>query len=169
MGRRARNIVIKRTSTYYKSLPRLSEHVSLIYCIRHPFDVLTSSHPGSIHLRRFHVTAERWLGEYEALCALRTRQPRRKIFFLRYEELVRTPDEVQDGLAAAFSLTPLRRFSADPTTDIFRTSVGKWQRDEALLHDLRAVRQAIGKPLARFCAEFGYVLPESPVLSEQQG
>ena len=159
-GHRAENIVIKRKGSFYKSLHRLSSSVSLIYCIRHPFDVLTSSHPETIHLRRFHVTPERWVGEYDALCRLRARQPWRKIFFLQYEKLVRQPDLVQEDLAVTLSLKPLRRFSADPTTEIFVTSVEKWKREPKLLDDLRATRLVIGEPLARFSAEFGYALPE---------
>ena len=158
---RARNIVIKRKKTFHKSLPRLSSSVSLIYCIRHPFDVLTSSHPETIHLRRFHVTTERWLDEYDALCRLRTRQPWRNIFFVRYEKLVHEPDVVQEELAEALSLRPLRRFSADPATEIFVTSVEKWKRNPELLNDLRAIRIAIGAPLATFSSEFGYALPET--------
>lgn len=159
-GHRTDNIIIKRTRTFYKSLPRLSSSVSLIYCIRHPFDVLTSSHPETIHLRRFHVTPERWVDEYDALCRLRTRQPWREIFFLRYEELVHQPDMVQQHLAKALSLVPIQRFSADPKTEIFATSVEKWKRKPELQNDLRTIRLVIGEPLARFSAEFRYELPE---------
>lgn len=159
LGHRARNIVLKRRRRLYLSLPRLSGRIGLIYCIRHPFDVLTSSHPGTIHLRRFHVTPERWLGEYDALCSLRRQQPHRAIHFVRYEALVRTPDLVQRDLAAALSLTPRGTFSAAAGTDIFTTSVEKWRQNATLLDDIRHIRRPIEEALVRFCEEFDYDMP----------
>ena len=159
LGLRSRNVILKRTRSSYRSLPRLLGGVHLIYCIRHPLDVLTSGHPGTMHLRRFHVTPERWLSEYDALCMLRQRQPRRTIHFVRYETLVTSPDVVQQHLAEAVGLTPLQPFSAARGGEIFTTSVEKWTRDASLLDALREIRRPIEAPLARFCTEFGYVLP----------
>src|SRR5688572_3229556 len=65
------NQVIKRSGDSWKTLASLPEDVELIYCVRHPFDTLTSAHPLTRDLRQFHITEERWMSEYKALQALR--------------------------------------------------------------------------------------------------
>ena len=60
--------------------------VELIYCVRHPFDVLTSTHPATKHIRKYHITYERWESEYNAFLALRKNQIQREIFILKYED-----------------------------------------------------------------------------------
>ncbi|WP_245523892.1 sulfotransferase [Mesorhizobium sp. M2D.F.Ca.ET.223.01.1.1] len=39
------NLVVKRSERSHAHLARLPRAIGLIYCVRHPFDVLTSSHP----------------------------------------------------------------------------------------------------------------------------
>lgn len=41
------NLVVKRSERSHAHLARLPRAIGLIYCVRHPFDVLTSSHPES--------------------------------------------------------------------------------------------------------------------------
>ena len=86
------NLVVKRTAGGYLDLADLPASIGLIYCVRHPFDVLTSSHPETKALRPFHVTTERWEAEYDGLLRLRQAQPERSILILRYEDLIADPD-----------------------------------------------------------------------------
>jgi hypothetical protein len=160
-----RHTVIKRTHSSYRSLPELSQDIRLIYCIRHPVDTLTSSHPKTRHLRPFHVTTERWREEYTALDSLRQRQPLRRIFFSKYEDLVLEPDAAQNRMADFFGLTPKRRFSADPNNPIVTTSTEKWKRNEECLRYVYGLPTFFIFLLERFCAEFGYQLPQRPPTS----
>lgn len=89
------NVVIKRTGECWRTLASLPDDIGLIYCVRHPFDVLTSTHPLTKHLRRFHITFDRWTMEYDAWHTLRKKQPNPKVFILKYEELIAEPDVVQ--------------------------------------------------------------------------
>ncbi|TGV62948.1 sulfotransferase, partial [Mesorhizobium sp. M2D.F.Ca.ET.160.01.1.1] len=104
--------------------------IGLIYCVRHPFDVLTSQHPETMHVRRFHVTTGRWEAEYDGLLRLRRAQPRRAIHYLRYEDLIAGPDAAQQAIADAFGLAARLRFSSDPNNPIRRSSLRKWERNE---------------------------------------
>jgi hypothetical protein len=145
--------VVKRTSTCYRTLPDLPEDIRLLYCLRHPFDVLTSTHPLTAHRRRYHVTQERWLAEYHALRDLRTRQPERAIFFSRYEDLVADPDSVQQKISAFFDLTSTRRFSENP---VHSKSIEKWRSQPRLRRHIRSLPAGFLGSVQAFCDEFGY-------------
>jgi hypothetical protein len=94
------NLVVKRTAESHEHLSHRPASVGLIYCVRHPFDVLTSSHPVSVHLRRFHVTTARWEAEYDGLMRLREAQPERTILYLRYEDLIAARMSLRRALPA---------------------------------------------------------------------
>lgn len=153
------NVVVKRTAESHEQLWQLPAGIGLIYCVRHPFDVLTSAHPGTVHLRPFHVTAERWEAEYAGLIRLRETQPARKILYLRYEDLIAEPDAAQARIAGSFGLAPAIRFSADAGNPIRATSLRKWERNEALRTYLQALPPAFLARVETFCREFGYELP----------
>lgn len=159
LGDPAANVVVKRTAGSYKRLPDLPRAISLLYCLRHPADVLTSSHSRTKHLRRFHVTMERWDEEYEALKMLREKQPRREICYVRYEDLVRTPDAVQQRIGRAFGLSVRIRFSEDPNKPIVDTSLEKWRTNEEFLHYVRSLPPPFLKRVGAFCDEFDYEVP----------
>jgi Sulfotransferase family len=156
------NLVVKRASRSYASLAKLPAVIGLIYCVRHPFDVLTSSHPQTAKLRRFHVTPERWLDEYDALVRLRKAQPHRQILYVRYEDLIGEPDAVQERIAPSFRLAPRIRFSEDPNNPIRATSLRKWERNEEFLTYLHGLPPAFLSRVERFCHEFGYDMPQRP-------
>jgi hypothetical protein len=153
------HLVVKRTATSWRSLAELPASIGLLYCVRHPFDVLTSVHPETKDVRRFHVTPERWRDEYEALLALRARQPRRSICQLKYEELIAKPDAVQQEIARHFGLVPSRAFSADPANPIRATSLRKWEHNAEYAEYLRSLPAPLVAQLKQFCADFGYELP----------
>jgi hypothetical protein len=156
------NLVVKRASSSYLHLAKLPPPIGLIYCVRHPFDVLTSSHPQTINERRFHVTPERWLGEYDALIQLRKAQPRRQILYVRYEDTIGAPDAVQEKIARSFGLTARIRFSEDADNPIRTTSLKKWESNEEFRTYLNGLPPAFLSRLEQFCGEFGYDMPKRP-------
>ena len=149
-------LVVKRTAECHRELQDLPAGVGLVYCVRHPFDVLTSSHPETKHLRRFHVTTARWEAEYDGLIRLREAQPERCIFYLRYEDLIERPDAEQDSIAGAFGLSAATLFSEDPNNPIRATSLRKWESNEEFRLYLEGLPPAFLARVERFCAEFGY-------------
>ncbi len=155
------NHVIKRTAGSYKRLPQLPADIELIYCLRHPVDVLTSSHTKTRHLRQFHVTEDRWIGERDALQELREAQPDRQILYIRYEDLVGEPDRVQDAIAKRFALKPKVKFSENPDTPIVASSIEKWRSKPEFLAYVLAMEPSFLKRLSDFCDEFDYVMPKA--------
>lgn len=150
-------LVVKRTAECHRTLHRLPGDASLIYCVRHPYDCLTSSHPQTAHLRPFHVTRDRWLAEYEALDRLRRVQPGRRICFVRYEDLVTDPDRVQATIAAAWGLTADASFTGNPLgIEIRPASLEKWRTRPELQAYLAGLDEGWRTEIARFCGEFGY-------------
>lgn len=153
------NLVVKRTHESHKDIEHLPASVGLIYCVRHPFDVLTSSHPETVNERRFHVTTERWEAEYDGLMRLRKAQPERSVFYLRYEELIAEPDIVQARIARSFGLSPVTLYSRDPGNPIRATSLRKWERNEEFRTYLHGLPAAFLARVENFCREFGYETP----------
>lgn len=153
-------LVVKRTSECHRSLPTLPADIDLVYCVRHPYDCLTSTHPQTAHLRPYHVTRDRWLAEYEALRRLRKAQPGRRITFVRYEDLVTRPDDVQATLAEGLGLRAERSFSRNPSgIEITPASVEKWRDRPKLRRYLQELDAGWLGELSRFCGEFGYGPP----------
>jgi hypothetical protein len=152
-----RTLVVKRTNKCYRELPHLPECVELIYCVRHPYDCLTSSHPETAALQQFHVLERRWTDEYDALCRLVARQPQRQVCVVRYEDLVSDPDAVQEVLCSALGSGMKHRFSSNPLgIDIRASSVGKWRRDQRLRDAICSFSPSWKRRIAEFCEQFGY-------------
>lgn len=153
-------LVVKRTAECHRKLHRLPAAVDLIYCVRHPYDCLTSSHPQTLHLRPFHVTRERWFAEYEALERLRHEQPMRRITVVRYEDLVTRPDDVQAAIGSAVGLRPLEAFSTNTLgIEIRSASLAKWRRRPELRGYLAELVAGWEADIGRFCDDFGYGPP----------
>lgn len=153
------NLVVKRTYESHKDIEHLPDSIGLIYCVRHPFDVLTSSHPETVNERRFHVTTERWEAEYDGLMRLRKAQPERAVFHLRYEDLIAEPDIVQGRIARSFGLSPVTLYSRDADNPIRPTSLKKWERNEEFRTYLHGLPAAFLARVESFCREFGYDMP----------
>lgn len=157
----AAHVVLKRHARDRFVLHELPEDIRLFYCVRHPYDVMTSSHAGTAHLRPYHVEPERWREEFEALERLEDRQPGRDIFFVRYEDFVTDPARLQAriegwlGLAFAEPFGSRRKLRTD--------SLLKWRRDPDRINYLRALPARLEPHLARFAARFAYSLDLSPV------
>ncbi|UDL87689.1 sulfotransferase [Mesorhizobium sp. PAMC28654] len=154
------NLVVKRTADCHENLSQLPASVGLIYCVRHPFDALTSSHPETKHLRRFHVTTGRWEAEYDGLMRLREAHPERNILYLRYEDLIAKPDMVQGNIARQFGFLPAIPFSQDPNNPIRATSLRKWESNEEFRTYLHGLPPAFLNRVESFCREFGYDMPD---------
>ncbi|TPI55933.1 sulfotransferase [Mesorhizobium sp. B3-1-3] len=153
------NLVVKRTYESHKDIEHLPDSIGLIYCVRHPFDVLTSSHPETVNERRFHVTTERWEAEYDGLMRLRKAQPERAVFHLRYEDLIAEPDIVQGRIARSFGLSPVTLYSRDADNPIRPTSLKKWERNEEFRTYLHGLPATFLARVESFCREFGYDMP----------
>ena len=160
ISRSESHLVIKRTGECWKTLPTLPDDIELLYCVRHPFDVMTSIHPLTKHLRRFHITYERWEAEYNALRTLQGSQSHRNIFILKYEEIARNPNLVQKKIADHFGLTINHQFTENNLgIRIFSDSVTKWKRELDLLDYLKTLPHRFRPLMNDFCEEFGYELP----------
>jgi hypothetical protein len=151
----ASTIVLKRTNICFRSLYTFPAETNLIYCVRHPFDVLTSVHEKTKHLRRFHVDPTRWISEYRGLLRLRKAQPDRSIFLLRYEDLVRRPDDVMAKLVKRFDLVSQHSFSENPMGyEIHARSVGKWVTNPDLQAYLLSFPTEFRNALVQFSRQF---------------
>lgn len=160
---RAPHIVLKRTWNAHETLPELGAGIELIYCVRHPYDVLTSTHQVTQGERRFHVSRARFRDEYEAFRRLRARQPDRRILVLRYEDLIREPDQTEKRIAAHFGLRPLHLFSRNPAgEEISANSLEKWREDPDLLSYFAHSRRSFRRLVRSFAREFDYALPDLP-------
>ncbi len=151
------SISMKRNAAAFETLPDLPADVGLIYMTRHPFDVLTSVHPG--HDRKgkphpYYVSRKRWLEEYDALDELRRRQPDRDILFIRYEDLVSDPDGVQQQIADRFGLRQRVPFSRHE--DFLSTYIAKWRTDPRMRAYILSFPPFFTRHVKRFAQDFGY-------------
>ncbi len=158
LSRPERNLVVKRTGEAWETLPTLPADIELIYCVRHPFDSMTSTHPLTAHIRKFHITPERWKAEYAALDELRSRQPGRRIYYLRYEDLVRDPNGIQQKIASHLGLANDRLFTE--YTHVSTESVQKWRKNAEFSHYLQTIPYRYRPAIRDFCREFDYELSD---------
>jgi hypothetical protein len=159
LDRPERHLVVKRVATSHLTLPSLASDIGLIYCVRHPLDVLTSSHP-DFPARRFYVSEPRWRAEYAGYRLLCGLQPSRRTLVLRYEDLVGDPDDMQRRIARHFGLDIARPFTGNAEGVPVRTgSVEKWRTDPGLRDYIDSFDPSFRDAIGAFCREFGYTLP----------
>jgi hypothetical protein len=155
------NIVIKRTYNCAETLHLLPSEIELLYCVRNPYAVLTSTHPRTAGKRCFHITPERWLTEYRALSTLRAVQPNRRIVLVRYEDVVTAPNTAQANISKAFELRQVRSFEDNPLgLTIESDRIHKWRSDPARVQYVAGLKPAVTDMIARFNMEFGYPPPQ---------
>lgn len=155
-------LVVKRTADCHRDLHRLPACIDLVYCVRHPYDCLTSSHPETKGERLFHVTRQRWLDEDEAWLRLSRCQPSRRTAVVRYEDLVRRPDDVQAALANALEVPIRLPFSQNAAgIEIHPGSLEKWRHQPALQDYLGGLDAAWLERIEAFCDRHGYRPPPS--------
>lgn len=152
------HIVLKRKHKSHEILHQLPTDIELIYSVRHPFDTLTSIHPDYPD-RKYYVPEKRWRAEYAGLKALRAAQPARNILYVRYVDLVATPDSVQQQIADRFGLQIALRFS-ETNPKIFTSSLDKYKNHPEMKHYLWSLPNEFRHELKEFCDEFGFELPQ---------
>lgn len=150
-----RNLIVKRDATAWEVLEWLPANIRLIYCVRHPYDVLTSFHPGSKKNQGFYIQAERWLNEYLAYKRYCAGRPGEGPIVVRYEDLVDDPDGVQRILAIDLKLEMEKRFS-QRKEELSARSIGKWKNNEKFTAHIRELVEVHGDIIKSFCQEFSY-------------
>jgi hypothetical protein len=150
-------IVAKRNKTTHETLPTLPAEIQLVYMVRHPLDTLTSYHP-KFPAKKYYVSEQRWRQEYYALRSLRIDQPNRTIVYVRYCDLVTTPDAVQRFLAESLGLKISRLFSQSGRM-IFGDSVNRYESSPSVGRYVRLFPFTLRKEIGEYCDEFGFRLP----------
>lgn len=157
-----RNVVIKRKAWAYKQLPEVQSDINVVYCVRNPADVLTSK------LRKRHkkvkrstpeyyISRDRWMSEFEAYLNLVKCQPNRKVTIVRYEDLVKNPDNVQKILADNLGVEPRVWFSEnDIGVSIGTGSLNKYESDDQMKDYLTGLDLEFKLKVNYFLGVFGY-------------
>jgi hypothetical protein len=160
--------LLKRTMRSFETVEQIPARISILYIVRHPFDVLTSFNKTTG--RKYHIGPARWLGEMLALQFLVDTQ-RSETKILRYEDLVEHPDRIQTELGEFFGLAKevdanefLSTFRPPPEATaamhglrpIDSRSVGRWKSDEENITYLRGIRPRLGATLNWVGANFDY-------------
>lgn len=146
-------LVVKRDATAWQSLPWIPSGIKVIYCVRHPYDVLTSYHPGA-RKNGFYIKPSRWRAEYLALKGLLS-NPLVETLIVRYEDLVGEPDRTQQLIEEFARLDINQRFSnvGEPLSN---RSIRKWVGNQAFSDHLSRVVERHGPLLDEFMADFHY-------------
>ena len=153
-----RTIVLKRKARSRDDIHQLPPYIELIYVVRHPFDVLTSYHRKQVDRSRFYIAPARWMSEFEALQRLRAVQPKRHIFYWRYEDVIHTPETVQVAVGQRFELETVRPFR--DVVELKADSIDKWRHNENFRHYLGGLPRKTKSQVRSFCDEFGYEMPD---------
>ncbi|WP_428664102.1 hypothetical protein [Reyranella sp.] len=168
------NHVMKRSRHSYRWLHEIPDSIGMVYMLRDPRDVLTSSW-GDIEN---YIDIERWNVEMDALLGL-LKSNRPNMVVVRFEDLASRPQDVQSTLAEKFRLKPRARaqdFASvfevqDKNTTISAmhglrppdpSAIGRWRRsDESRLH-LAALREAVLSKFQPLASRFEYDLSDWP-------
>jgi hypothetical protein len=132
-----------------RDLLRANPDVKILWMLRDPRDVLTSTHPDQPG--KFYVTPERLIQSLQLYGQFKN-EP--QVLTVRYEELVTQPDAVQAGIAQSFNLAASRKFveahkffprfhenvrAMHSIRPIDANSVQKWRNNPQLLQYLRQI------------------------------
>ena len=163
-----RTVVMKRSMRSYETIENIPSRVSILYIVRHPYDVLTSFNRTTG--RKYHISPARWLGEMMSLQFLFDTQ-REATKIIRYEDLVRHPDRIQEELGAFFGLEmqvgahdflrtfrPPREATAamHGLRPIDSQSIGRWKNSQENISYLVGIRHRLGPMLDWVGATFDY-------------
>ncbi|MGI9406478.1 MAG: tetratricopeptide repeat protein, partial [Hyphomicrobiaceae bacterium] len=103
--------LLKRSMSSHRDLHLLPAEIGLLYIIRHPFDVLTSTHIDRDH----HISPERWTKE---IAALKRIIDRPNSIVVRFEDLVTDANAVQTRIGVQWGLV-----ARQPFTEFHKTAV----------------------------------------------
>jgi Sulfotransferase domain len=148
-----------------REILRAHPEVKILWMLRDPRDVLTSTHPDQPG--KFYVTPERWI---KSLQLYEQFKDEPQVLTVRYEDLVKQPDVVQAAIAKNFNLLPVRKFveahkffprfhenvrAMHSIRPIDENSVQKWRKNPQLQQYLRQILAAHPSIVALAC-ECGY-------------
>lgn len=165
-------IVLKRAANSYETIEQIPSEISIVYIVRHPFDILTSIHPTARLKtgRYYHITPGRWLGETMALRWL-VESNRLRTKIVRYEDLVRDPNRVQAELGSFLDLEietkasdfhnvcsppPMAIQAMNGLRPFDGKSIGRWQSDPEAINYLRSIRFRLSECLPWIGRTFDY-------------
>lgn len=164
------SLLLKRMFVSYQTADTIPDSIHLLYVVRHPFDVLTSTNP--VTKAKYHITPERWAGETAALKRLLDRN-RPHLLVVTYEDLVRHPQEVLERIAEAFDLSSPRDSAKAIETaklpseavsamhgrrPIDHNSIGRYRNDPEAIAYIRKISSRIRPSLDWMARHFGYDL-----------
>ena len=165
--------LIKRQHNAYLYFDRLPPHVRVIHMVRHPWDVLSSTH----RTVENYISMARIEGEHRAYFAHLADRPGTLV--VRYEDVVLQPAVEQARIEAflgAPAVTPFADFWRNITlpADVLEAMHGlrpldagalhRWRTDPEKIAYLRDLQATSTGMLAAFAARFGYdlTLPKRP-------
>jgi hypothetical protein len=164
----ADTLVLKRAKSSYERIESIPVSIRILYIVRHPFDVLTSHNPKSNKL--YYVDPGRWVGEMMALrWLIESKRPETKI--IRYEDLVRRPNDIQAEIAETFTLKIERPasdycsvFKPAPQDELSMhglrppdlSSIDRWKKDCDARNYLSSISLRLSDCLPWMAATFGY-------------
>lgn len=152
-----RNVVLKRVAASYRILDAIPASIRVLYCVRHPYDVLTSYHRNYRDGKEFYIKPDRWLAEFAAYKALMARPDHPPVMPLRYEDTIDDADAVQQKIGDFFDLTVARPFSEGEK--IYGSSLRKFETRPDFAEYLAALPADFVAALREFAREFDYDLP----------
>ena len=174
--------LLKRDQKSYLTAHRIPSSISIVWVVRHPFDVVTSRHPEKAWKRPFHIEAKRWNGEMDALRAfLEAERPNGIV--VRYEDLVGDPDTTTSRLMDALDLEfahsfgefaelaqvpPNVRTIMHGLRAVSTDRVERWRSDSELVQRVQDIFPQISGRLEWVGQRFDYdvSLPKTPVILE---
>lgn len=168
--------IVKRQHDSYKRFAKLPSDIAVIYIVRHPLDVLTSTHLGETG----HIDLERLEGEMRAYFTYLQDRPR--TLSLRFEDLVREPQLVQKrveaflGVEADVNFGDFHENAALPAY-VVESMHGLRKPDPTRLEAWRRKPEAVAEIMSRLAASdgtldkavrhFGYEMPVSAITASR--
>jgi hypothetical protein len=161
-------MVLKRSGIAYATIEAIPPQITILFIVRHPFDVLTSRHPTSI--RHYHIPPGRWLGETMALrWLIESKRPSSKV--IQYEDLVSDPNRIQVEIGSLLQMqieTPANEYHKlfKPSEQVIQTmhglrapdvsSINRWKSDPEAIAYLKSIRLRLSDCLPWTGKAFGY-------------
>lgn len=161
-------LVLKRNHRSYQTVIDVPQSINIVHIVRHPFDVLTSTHHRTPV--GFHIQPDRWLGEMRSLQHLmQTKRPNTVV--IRYEDVVSDPMAIQLQLSEVLGLTvnvaatqfmetfkpPAKAVaSMHGVRQIDTKSVNRWKTDPLYRDYLTSILPQLGADLSWMAEQFHY-------------
>lgn len=159
--------LVKRLHNAYLHFDCIPADIKVLHVVRHPYDVLISTHLGTPH----HITLNRLEGEHARYFSHLATRPGTCV--IKFEDMVQQPDAVQERVEAFLGVKserPFRDFHlhADLGAEVQNAMHGlrpldpstlhRWRTDAAALAFLREAHAHSDGTLDRFAAAFDYDL-----------